>query len=149
MLDYTHQNLCLSFILEVLLTKLQYAYRDKFQIVGMSATLPNINELAQWLDAVLYTSNFRPVPLHEYALVGNTVYNNQWQSVRLFFYSLELLFSFYLIHEHKYSVFVYSNYHLGFDFFFFFSNRCKQKNRGKINMFTVITLEKSECTTNG
>lgn len=45
------------------------------QVVGMSATLPNLQLLADWLDAVLYKTDFRPVPLHEVFMCGSSVYN--------------------------------------------------------------------------
>lgn len=41
----------------------------------MSATLPNLPDLAKWLDASLYTTDFRPVPLTEYLIVGKDVLN--------------------------------------------------------------------------
>lgn len=45
------------------------------QIVGMSATLPNLEMLSKWLDASLYQTDFRPVPLKEYLKIGKNVYN--------------------------------------------------------------------------
>jgi len=41
----------------------------------MSATLPNLEMLAKWLDASLYQTDFRPVPLNEYLKIGKNVYN--------------------------------------------------------------------------
>lgn len=47
------------------------------QVVGMSATIPNLALLAKWLGADLYRTDFRPVPLKEFLKVGPTVYDNQ------------------------------------------------------------------------
>lgn len=43
----------------------------------MSATLPNLNVLSFWLDAELYHTDFRPVPLHEMYKVGPAVYDSK------------------------------------------------------------------------
>ncbi|CAM9293744.1 unnamed protein product, partial [Phaeothamnion confervicola] len=42
------------------------------QVVGLSATLPNMEEVADWMGAILYTSEFRPVPLTERVLRNGT-----------------------------------------------------------------------------
>lgn len=39
------------------------------QVIGMSATMPNVDVVARWLDAALYITDFRPVQLQEYVKV--------------------------------------------------------------------------------
>ncbi|KOX69175.1 Helicase POLQ-like [Melipona quadrifasciata] len=51
--------------LEVLLTKILYV-NDNIHIVAMSATIGNLDEIATFLNAELYTGNFRPVEIKEY-----------------------------------------------------------------------------------
>ena len=65
-----------GYLLELMLTKLRYAAaavdenRGRgIQIVGMSATLSNAQDLAQWLSAQLYQTVFRPVELRKYVKV--------------------------------------------------------------------------------
>lgn len=57
--------------LEVTLTRL----RDllDFQMLGLSATISNSNELADWLDAELVESDYRPVNLKEGIHQGNEI----------------------------------------------------------------------------
>ena len=50
--------------LEVALTKLKRKH-DNIQIIALSATISNANDLAQWLDADLVKMDWRPIPLHE------------------------------------------------------------------------------------
>lgn len=53
--------------------------RDKnvnIQLIGMSATLPNLSLLAEWLDAELYKTEFRPVPLNEQCKVLYDIYKH-------------------------------------------------------------------------
>ncbi|KAF8407042.1 hypothetical protein HHK36_006167 [Tetracentron sinense] len=93
-----------GYLLELLLTKLRYAAGEGniescsgessgtssgkadpahgLQIVGMSATMPNVAAVADWLQAALYQTDFRPVPLEEYIKVGNTIFNKKMDLVR-------------------------------------------------------------------
>lgn len=77
-----------GYLLELLLTKLLYTGRAgknvsrKIQIIGMSATLPNIDVLARWLDAELYQTDYRPTPLHEMVKVGPTLYNTDFEKLK-------------------------------------------------------------------
>ncbi|XP_044756210.1 DNA polymerase theta isoform X2 [Coccinella septempunctata] len=75
-----------GYLLELLLTKLKYIMTKntdvQIQLVGMSATLPNLDSLANWLNADLYTTNFRPIPLHEMVYVNKELYNNEFKLLR-------------------------------------------------------------------
>ncbi|KAJ0251931.1 DEAD/DEAH box helicase domain-containing protein [Hirschfeldia incana] len=93
-----------GYLLELMLTKLLYAAGEGssesssgessgsssgkndpahgLQIVGMSATMPNVGAVADWLQAALYQTEFRPVPLEEYIKVGNIIYNKKMEVVR-------------------------------------------------------------------
>ncbi|XP_028966525.1 helicase POLQ-like [Galendromus occidentalis] len=57
--------------LEVLLVKLKKM--SNAQLIGMSATIGNINEVAGFLNAEIYLGSFRPVELIEHILVERTV----------------------------------------------------------------------------
>jgi len=48
----------------MILTKLKLLV-SKPQIVGLSATITNSNEIANWLDCILVKNDWRPVPLSE------------------------------------------------------------------------------------
>ena len=92
-----------GYLLELLVTKLLYVCRNnrvqsgpvqvgsdsevvggwnEVQIIGMSATLPNLDTLAEWLDAVLYSTHFRPVPLQEMVKIGSTLYDTDFKKIR-------------------------------------------------------------------
>uniref|UniRef100_A0A8K9VAW2 DNA polymerase theta n=1 Tax=Oncorhynchus mykiss TaxID=8022 RepID=A0A8K9VAW2_ONCMY len=83
-----------GYLLELLLTKIRYiALKHNtnngyvwggIQIVGMSATLPNLSLLAGWLDAELYQTDYRPVPLKQRLKVGNSIYDSSLSLVRTF-----------------------------------------------------------------
>ncbi|KAJ8751696.1 hypothetical protein K2173_025862 [Erythroxylum novogranatense] len=92
-----------GYLLELMLTKLRYAAGEGnlesssgessgtsskddpahgLQIIGMSATMPNVAAVAEWLQAALYQTEFRPVPLEEHIKVGNTIYNKKMDVLR-------------------------------------------------------------------
>ncbi|XP_045707980.1 DNA polymerase theta isoform X2 [Phyllostomus hastatus] len=87
-----------GYLLELLLTKICYITQKSvscqanlaspppyaMQIVGMSATLPNLELVASWLNAELYHTDFRPVPLLESVKLGNSIYDSSMKLVREF-----------------------------------------------------------------
>ncbi|XP_044856994.1 DNA polymerase theta [Mauremys mutica] len=87
-----------GYLLELLLTKVRFVTEkvakrptkengpvfDSIQIVGMSATLPNLGLLASWLNAELYHTDFRPVPLMEWVKIGRNIYDSSMKLVREF-----------------------------------------------------------------
>ncbi|XP_074486262.1 DNA polymerase theta isoform X1 [Sebastes fasciatus] len=82
-----------GYLLELLLTKIRYiaqkqnttgSLSEGVQIIGMSATLPNLSLLASWLGAELYQTDYRPVPLHEHLKVGCNIYDKSLSVVRQF-----------------------------------------------------------------
>ncbi|KAL3883562.1 hypothetical protein ACJMK2_029814 [Sinanodonta woodiana] len=85
-----------GYLLELLLTKICYMMKktvqqpdqnqlsssQAIQIVGMSATLPNLDLLAKWLHADLFHTDYRPVPLTECVKIGSTVYDKNMEVMR-------------------------------------------------------------------
>ncbi len=62
--------------LEMILTKLKLL-ESKPQILGLSATITNSDELANWLDCTLVKNDWRPVPLSEGVYdAGEVIMNN-------------------------------------------------------------------------
>ena len=68
-----------GYLLELLLSKLKFfSTKSKsscLQIVGMSATVPNLPILAEWLDAEVFQTSFRPVPLTRLVMSDGKAYN--------------------------------------------------------------------------
>lgn len=63
-----------GYLLELLLTKIRYLRGGDIQVVGMSATLPNLDLVSRWLKAHLFITTNRPVPLQEYVSAYICIY---------------------------------------------------------------------------
>jgi DNA polymerase theta len=70
-----------GYLLELFLTKAKHCFPCA-QLIGMSATLPNMAMLSTWLNATYYCTGFRPVPLAEHVVFGAAVLNASFQRVR-------------------------------------------------------------------
>ena len=62
-----------GYLMELIASKLLSLERS-VQIVGMSATLTNIEVLAKWLDAKYYNTKYVPVPIEEYLVYDRSIY---------------------------------------------------------------------------
>ncbi|KAK1241669.1 hypothetical protein MKX07_007492 [Trichoderma sp. CBMAI-0711] len=70
MIDDDHRG----YLLELIATKL-LSLEQRIQIIGMSATLPNANLVAQWLNAHSYETRYRPIPIEEHLVCEGNVYH--------------------------------------------------------------------------
>ncbi|CRK99220.1 CLUMA_CG012478, isoform A, partial [Clunio marinus] len=61
--------------LEVLLSKAVFHKQPHIQIIAMSATISNLKEIARFLNADVYTREFRPVELKEYVKIGSDIFS--------------------------------------------------------------------------
>jgi POLQ-like helicase len=62
-----------GYVLESFLTKV--VQMPLIQVIGMSATISNLTEVASFLKADIYTRDFRPVELTEYAKIGCDIFS--------------------------------------------------------------------------
>lgn len=62
-----------GYILELMATKLLSLEQDT-QVIGMSATLPNAEVLAQWLNGKFYISRYKPIPIEEFLVFDGGIY---------------------------------------------------------------------------
>jgi helicase len=68
--------------LEIVLTKLK-ELQSRPQILALSATITNSDELSEWLDCKLVSSEWRPVPLTEGVFDGGVILWNNGDSVEI------------------------------------------------------------------
>lgn len=74
-----------GYILELLLAKILYVnqkFDSNIQVIAMSATLPNLDLLTNWLGAEFYHTDYRPVELKEMIKVNNQIFDNKMQLLR-------------------------------------------------------------------
>lgn len=75
-----------GYLLEVLITKLVLLARQsqgEMALVGLSATLRNAEQLSSWMnDALLFVTDFRPVPLKEHCVCSGEVLDDKGRVVR-------------------------------------------------------------------
>ncbi|KAH7170636.1 hypothetical protein EDB81DRAFT_753132 [Dactylonectria macrodidyma] len=69
MIDDDHRG----YLLELTATKL-LSLEQSVQIIGMSATLPNMDLMAQWLNGHCYETRYRPVPIEEHLVYNGNAY---------------------------------------------------------------------------
>lgn len=67
--------------LEFLIMKLRKVTKAK--IVGLSATIENVDEIANWLNSIFYKTDFRPVKLYEGVLLRDYIYLNNYKRIKL------------------------------------------------------------------
>ncbi|MFH7903882.1 MAG: DEAD/DEAH box helicase [Candidatus Aenigmatarchaeota archaeon] len=77
MLNDFHRGPTLEFLI-MKLRKLTTA-----RIIGLSATIENVEEIAKWLGCYFYKTDFRPIKLYEGVLLDNYIYLNNFKRVRL------------------------------------------------------------------
>ncbi|PFH61783.1 hypothetical protein XA68_16312 [Ophiocordyceps unilateralis] len=69
MIDDDHRG----YLLELIGTKLR-SLDQPLQLIGMSATLPNMNLMADWLGAHCYETRYKPVPIEEHLVYDGKVF---------------------------------------------------------------------------
>lgn len=72
-----------GYLLEILISKalMISSHHKRIQLVAMSATISNVHELAQWMRAIPYQTNFRPVPLEERIVAGSVMYDSSGHTI--------------------------------------------------------------------
>ncbi|XP_068609093.1 helicase POLQ-like [Brachionichthys hirsutus] len=80
-------------VIEMTLAKVLYLSNNT-QVVGMSATLGNIQDLQTFLKADNYSDNFRPVQLKEYVKLSDTIYEVDPKEEESFRFSRHLNFKY-------------------------------------------------------
>ena len=72
MIDDEHRG----YLIELMITKLLCLHdqSDQVQLIGMSATLSEVQLIARWMNAKYYISKHRPVPVQEFLVYESGIY---------------------------------------------------------------------------
>ncbi|MEM5820285.1 MAG: DEAD/DEAH box helicase [Candidatus Aenigmatarchaeota archaeon] len=68
--------------LEFLIMKIKKIIPN-IKIIGLSATIKNVEEIANWLNINFYKTDFRPINLYEGVLLNNYIYLNNFKKIKL------------------------------------------------------------------
>lgn len=74
--------------LEILISKLKYLIKNSIenklyiQLIALSATIKNVEDLSKWFRAALYVTTYRPVPLREMVCFGCDVIDSNGQHIK-------------------------------------------------------------------
>ncbi|MEM5831376.1 MAG: DEAD/DEAH box helicase [Candidatus Aenigmatarchaeota archaeon] len=68
--------------LEFLIMKIKKIIPN-IKIIGLSATIKNVEEIANWLNINFYKTDFRPINLYEGVLLNNYIYLNNYKKIKL------------------------------------------------------------------
>ncbi|KAJ1504250.1 hypothetical protein HMI56_001721 [Coelomomyces lativittatus] len=72
-----------GYLIELMVMKLKYL-NSNVQILGFSATIPNLEVFSKWLGASLYSTNFRPIKVNEFIKVNESVFDKNMKLIRIF-----------------------------------------------------------------
>lgn len=59
-------------------------FLENIHVIGMTATIGNLEEVSRFLKAESYSGTFRPVQLHEYVKCKDDVFGIDWKKEELF-----------------------------------------------------------------
>jgi hypothetical protein len=66
--------------------------QSKIQIIAMSATIPNLSDLGNWLGANIFFGGKRPIPLQHFLIFGEKIYKDEVRFYLFWFICVIFLF---------------------------------------------------------
>ena len=56
--------------------------KDDTWLIGLSATIPNLQEVSDWLKADIFQTDFRPNQVKEYVKLGDEIFDSNKNKIR-------------------------------------------------------------------